>query len=161
VTGRVLPSACVGGAAETKPWVRPYKPSQESGTVHREFLAQQRVISALSISMDSPGTCEACVHPGTLSNPHHQPRRPPTAYPAHCALEEGHCTERCIVVTCDEDHIVEGVNPEDVEKACVGHECESTCDFTVENPNSWPCGTHDCSFEELVSSLPFCQPEHY
>jgi hypothetical protein len=111
--------------------------------------------------MDSPVTCEACVHPGELSNPQNQPRRPPPAYPAHCGLDKGHCTERCIVITCDQDHVAEGVNPKDAEKACVDHECEGTCDFTVENGNSWPCDTHDCSFEEFVSNLPLPKSEIY
>lgn len=74
----------------------------------------------------------------------------PTSPSAAPKVDTVQCTDKCIVVACDQPDHLDNANFDDMFGQCIGGECEEFCDITHE-PIEWPCAEPGCAMKELVS----------
>ncbi len=71
----------------------------------------------------------------------------PTSSQTSLIVETPQCTDKCIVVACDQpDH----QDLDEIFGACSSGQCEAVCDIAHE-PLEWPCAEPNCQMKEMVS----------
>jgi hypothetical protein len=75
---------------------------------------------------------------------------PPNSPSASPNVDTVQCTDKCIVVACDQVDHLDNANFDDMFRQCIGEECEEFCNVT-HGPIEWPCADPGCATNELVS----------